>query len=485
VPIVSDIANNIGSAIEPAFTLVTKTATDALNAAVSFAGQIISKATGDVLTMSLDKVVYGQSFSGGNLLIGLGLFAATALSASYIAHLPPMEQAWKSGPSIEISGEPISLTQELIKPELQGLGAYGIGEAFGIKDPEALGIGTAAGSFAAPLIEAGTTSLFGHNLYNISPFYQMGSPAFAGSTAGNINSQLTGLLGGVVSYAAGHDFSLGQFGGTIVYEHNEQLEADAILPEAAKMGEYGYVEGQPGSGVLQVGVNGVAPATAQKLGLTLEQAQQALANFREANELGDNTPLPVIITDDGEMLAPLGSENFGNLRDYVPEPFAGTQSGAASTGSNIARDSNGNQLLLTQGSGTTSSSQTLPGTVTLAGGSAVQGSASGAPVGTAGGLSQTPDFIATENGTVFVVPDGATGPGPVNSGRGFSFVGGSGGNGLDSNTTGLRLMDPLTSGRYQYPNGYGVYMDNAGNTVDPYTGMPIPRNDPWAHIPIQ
>jgi len=84
------------------------------------------------------------------------------------------------------------------------------------------------------------------------------------------------------------------------------------------MGEYSYAEGKPGSGVLQVGVNGVAPQTAQKLGLTIEQAQQALDNFREANELGDNTPLPVIITDSGEMYAPLGSKHFGNLLDYVP-----------------------------------------------------------------------------------------------------------------------------------------------------------------------
>ena len=56
VPIVNEIAGHIGRAIQPAFTLVTKTATDALNAAVSFAGQIIGKATGDVLTMSLDKL---------------------------------------------------------------------------------------------------------------------------------------------------------------------------------------------------------------------------------------------------------------------------------------------------------------------------------------------------------------------------------------------------------------------------------------------
>jgi RHS repeat-associated protein len=100
-------------------------------------------------------------------------------------------------------------------------------------------------------------------------------------------------------------------------------------------------------------------------------------------------------------------------------------------------------------------------------------------------LARSPDFIATENGTVFAVPKGATGPGPVASGKGFSFTGGSGGNGLNPNTTGLRLMDPVTTGPYQYPNGYGVYMNQAGRTVDPYTGLPIPRNDPFARIPVQ
>ena len=107
----------------------------------------------------------------------------------------------------------------------------------------------------------------------------------------------------------------------------------------------------------------------------------------------------------------------------------------------------------------------------------MQGSASDASVGSARGLAQTSDFIATENGTVFVVPNGASGPGPVSTGDGFSYTGGSGGNGFSSNTTGLRLMDPVNTGPYQYPNGYGG-LNNLGQTVDPYTGRTIQRSDP-------
>jgi hypothetical protein len=93
-----------------------------------------------------------------------------------------------------------------------------------------------------------------------------------------------------------------------------------------------------------------------------------------------------------------------------------------------------------------------------------------------------PSFIVTANGTVFPMPSGAVGPGPVNSGNGFSFTGGSGGNGLSPQTTGLRIMDPTP----RYPNGYGVYMNSAtptAQTVNPYTGRTIPPSDPLAHIP--
>lgn len=48
----------------------------------------------------------------------------------------------------------------------------------------------------------------------------------------------------------------------------------------------------------------------------------------------------------------------------------------------------------------------------------------------------------------------------------------------------MRIMDPVTSGKYKYPNGYAAYMNGAGQTVNPLTGQTIPRADPFAHVPL-
>jgi hypothetical protein len=93
-------------------------------------------------------------------------------------------------------------------------------------------------------------------------------------------------------------------------------------------------------------------------------------------------------------------------------------------------------------------------------------------------------FIAHPNGDVLPVPKGAEGPTPAESGNGFQFKGGSGGHGLDSRTTGVRIMDPVTSGPYQYPNGYASYFNESGQTVNPFTGRTIPNSDPFAHMPF-
>lgn len=34
-------------------------------------------------------------------------------------------------------------------------------------------------------------------------------------------------------------------------------------------------------------------------------------------------------------------------------------------------------------------------------------------------------------------------------------------------------MDPVTSGKYLYPNGYVSYFNEAGQTVNPFTGQTI------------
>jgi RHS repeat-associated protein len=99
------------------------------------------------------------------------------------------------------------------------------------------------------------------------------------------------------------------------------------------------------------------------------------------------------------------------------------------------------------------------------------------------GPPNAPNFIVTPDGTVYPVPEGATGPEPTRNGRGMQFQGGSGGNGLSPRTTGFRFMDPVTSGSYQYPNGYGSYNNSNGQAVNPYTGSAnISKTDPMWHI---
>ncbi|MDP8928111.1 MAG: hypothetical protein M3O70_05925, partial [Actinomycetota bacterium] len=93
----------------------------------------------------------------------------------------------------------------------------------------------------------------------------------------------------------------------------------------------------------------------------------------------------------------------------------------------------------------------------------------------------SPDFIVHPNGEIVPVPKGAIGPTSVLTGKGFQFRGGSGGHGLDPRVTDIRIMDPVTMGKYQYPHGYVSYLNPQGQTVNPRTGRTIPPGDPWWH----
>jgi hypothetical protein len=42
-------------------------------------------------------------------------------------------------------------------------------------------------------------------------------------------------------------------------------------------------------------------------------------------------------------------------------------------------------------------------------------------------------------------------------------------------------MDPVTTGKYPYPNGYVSYSNAAGQAVNPYTGQTLARSDQWWH----
>lgn len=73
------------------------------------------------------------------------------------------------------------------------------------------------------------------------------------------------------------------------------------------------------------------------------------------------------------------------------------------------------------------------------------------------GGSKVPNFIVSKGGTVFPpVPRGATGPIPASSGKGFQFIKGVGDKGLSPKAMGFRFMDPITTGKYQYPGGVMV-----------------------------
>jgi hypothetical protein len=85
-------------------------------------------------------------------------------------------------------------------------------------------------------------------------------------------------------------------------------------------------------------------------------------------------------------------------------------------------------------------------------------------------------FIAAEDGMLCPVPRGATGPFPTRA-PGMQFTGGSGGYGLDPRVTGVRIMEGNAT-----QGARAVYMNQAGQTVNPLTGRPVPRSDPWAHI---
>ncbi|MCP3883631.1 MAG: hypothetical protein GY701_35295, partial [Sulfitobacter sp.] len=82
------------------------------------------------------------------------------------------------------------------------------------------------------------------------------------------------------------------------------------------------------------------------------------------------------------------------------------------------------------------------------------------------------------------VPSGASGV-PTTTGRGLAYDLPPGTSGIDPRVTQIRVMDPVTTGPYQYPNGYVAYMNEAGQTVNPLTGRTVLDNaDPFAHIEL-
>jgi RHS repeat-associated protein len=98
----------------------------------------------------------------------------------------------------------------------------------------------------------------------------------------------------------------------------------------------------------------------------------------------------------------------------------------------------------------------------------------------------SPTMIGQQAGPGIVVPRGAVGPTAVESGRGVQYVGGSGGPGLSSRVSNVRIMEPTApSGPSPgYPRGYASYSNASRQTVNPATGQTVPKSSPWWHIPL-
>lgn len=95
------------------------------------------------------------------------------------------------------------------------------------------------------------------------------------------------------------------------------------------------------------------------------------------------------------------------------------------------------------------------------------------------------NFVVKPNGETVVVPDGASGPIPVKSGKGVQYTGGSGGHGLSDSASSVRIMDPVPGGPHPKPNGYVSYSNAGGQAIDQYTGQTVGKADPQWHQEFQ
>ncbi|MFD0026609.1 hypothetical protein, partial [Streptomyces sp. NPDC058382] len=93
------------------------------------------------------------------------------------------------------------------------------------------------------------------------------------------------------------------------------------------------------------------------------------------------------------------------------------------------------------------------------------------------------DAVTGPGGEKLPLPKGAAGK-AVATGKGSVYDIPAGTKGLDPRVTQVRIMDPVTTGKYQYPKGYVVYMNKAGQSVNPLTGQTVSKADAYNHIAI-
>jgi hypothetical protein len=96
---------------------------------------------------------------------------------------------------------------------------------------------------------------------------------------------------------------------------------------------------------------------------------------------------------------------------------------------------------------------------------------------------RAPQVLRVGDVKLSAVPKGAVGT-PTQTGKGMEYVIPRGTPEISESVASVRIMDPVTSGKYQYPNGYAVYMNSSGQTINPLTGQTIANSNPFAHIPL-
>lgn len=127
------------------------------------------------------------------------------------------------------------------------------------------------------------------------------------------------------------------------------------------------------------------------------------------------------------------------------------------------------------GSGTTWAATSVAGAVG-SGAAVTRGSLTAAS-----SVPKAPQVLRVGEVKLPAVPKGAVGK-PTQTGKGIEYSIPRGTPELSDKVARLRVMDPVTNGAYQYPNGYAVYMNSSGQTINPLTGQTITNFHPFAHL---
>ena len=264
-------------------------------------------------------------------------------------------------------------------------------------------------------------------------------------------------------------------------------QPDTIVPEQAQgtqaWDRYAYVNNNPVryndptghciDGISTLVCIAVAGAVA---GAAISYGSQVYNNLQ--NNGGDWGSALTTNIDGGAILAGAATGAAVAVTAAVLAPVAVAMVGEGLMGVGMLT---GSTTVFSAGTATYGAAGTLAATIYgVSASSNLPNTATSQPSSTSSTTS-SPNFVVTEGGVSIPVPQGATGPMPTQNGLGFRYEGGAGGSGLNSQVSGVRIMDPTT----RYPNGYVNYYNQSGQSVNPYTGQTVGKASEWWHIEIK